>query len=214
MAPVNRQIRVAIVENHQLVSDSLGLLLDGQPDIEVTGYASSVTEATALPPSVAPDVAIIDFHLRDGTGHDAALLIRAAHPKVRVVFLGRDDSDEAMLAAIESGASAFVHKSRAASDVIDTIRKVAAGQTLFSRSTIATVLGRTRGREAIRERLTPRELEVLRLMAGGMSSRKIAQHLGLSYSTVRTHIRAIVAKLGVHSKLESVVTARELELVN
>jgi DNA-binding NarL/FixJ family response regulator len=214
MAPVNRQIRVAIVENHQLVSDSLGLLLDGQPDIEVTGYASSVTEATALPPSVAPDVAIIDFHLRDGTGHDAALLIRAAHPKVRVVFLSRDDSDEAMLAAIESGASAFVHKSRAASDVIDTIRKVAAGQTLFSRSTIATVLGRTRGREAIRERLTPRELEVLRLMAGGMSSRKIAQHLGLSYSTVRTHIRAIVAKLGVHSKLESVVTARELELVN
>jgi DNA-binding NarL/FixJ family response regulator len=130
------------------------------------------------------------------------------------VFLSRDGSDEAMLAAVESGASAFVHKSRAALEVIDTIRKVAAGQSLITSSTVSGVLSRTRDREAKRESLTARELEVLRLMAGGMSSRKIAAQLGISYTTVRTHIRAIDAKLGAHSKIESVVTARDLELVN
>jgi DNA-binding NarL/FixJ family response regulator len=91
---------------------------------------------------------------------------------------------------------------------------VAAGQSLITSSTVSGVLSRTRDREAKRESLTARELEVLRLMAGGMSSRKIAAQLGISYTTVRTHIRAIDAKLGAHSKIESVVTARDLELVN
>jgi DNA-binding NarL/FixJ family response regulator len=214
LATSGRQIRVAIVENHQLVSESLGRLLDGEPDIEVTGYAGSVQEAAALPLSVSPDVVIVDFHLPDGTGRDATRSIRRVHSKARFVFLSRDGSDEAMLAAVESGASAFVHKSRAALEVIDTIRKVAAGQSLITSSTVSGVLSRTRDREAKRESLTARELEVLRLMAGGMSSRKIAAQLGISYTTVRTHIRAIDAKLGAHSKIESVVTARDLELVN
>jgi DNA-binding NarL/FixJ family response regulator len=208
------QIRVVIVENHQLVSESLGRLLEGEPDIEVTGYASSVQEAAALPPSVSPDVVIVDFHLPDGSGRDATRSIRAVHPKARFVFLSRDGSDEAMLAAMESGASAFVHKSRAAAEVIGTIRKVAAGESLIAASTVSGVLSRTRDREAKRESLTARELEVLQLMAAGMSSRKIAAQLGISYTTVRTHIRAIDAKLDAHSKIESVVAARDLELVN
>jgi DNA-binding NarL/FixJ family response regulator len=209
----DRQIRVAIVENHKLVSESLGLLLDGQPDIEVTGYAGSVNEAAALPPSVSPDVIIVDFHLPDGTGRDAVLSIRQSHPKAKFVFLSRDGSDEAVLAAMQAGASAFVHKSRAALEVIETIRKVAAGQSLIDPSTVSAILNRSRDREAKRESLTARELEVLQLMAAGTSSRKIAAKLGISYTTVRTHIRAIDAKLGAHSKIESVVTARELALV-
>lgn len=211
----NRRIRIAIVENHQLVSESLGMLLDGEPDIEVIAYASSVADAAAMSTDVMPDVVIMDLHLDgSGNGRDAAGLIRQTHPETKFIFLTRDDSDDAMLAAVEAGASAFLHKSRAASEVIDTVRKVAAGASLISPSTISGLLSRARDRETMRERLTPREIEVLQLMSEGMASRHIAKRLGISYTTVRSHIRSIDAKLGAHSKIESVVTARDLELVN
>src|SRR3989442_12584677 len=125
-------IRVVIVENHQLVSESLALLLDGQKDMEVVGTAASVGEASALPKELSADVVVMDFHLGDGTGHDAALPMRDSFPNVRFVFLSRDDSDDARLAAVEAGASAYLHKSSPASDVIDTIRKVAAGEVLIT----------------------------------------------------------------------------------
>jgi DNA-binding NarL/FixJ family response regulator len=211
----SRRIRVAIVENHQLVSESLGVLLDGQPDIEVVAYAASVAAAAAMSPDVRPDVVIMDLHLDgNGSGREDARHIHQTHPGSKFIFLTRDDSDDALLAAVEAGASAFIHKSRAASEVIDSVRKVAGGASLISTRTISGLLGRTRDRETMRESLTPRELEVLQLMAQGMASRQIAKKLGISYTTVRSHIRSIDAKLGAHSKLESVVTARDLELVN
>src|SRR3989475_11115121 len=101
-------IRVVIVENHQLVSESLALLLDGQKDMEVVGTAASVGGASALPRELSPDVVVMDFHLGDGTGHDAALAMRDSFPNVRVVFLSRDESDDARLAAVEAGASAYL----------------------------------------------------------------------------------------------------------
>jgi DNA-binding NarL/FixJ family response regulator len=207
-------IRVVIVENHQLVSDSLGLLLDGEEDMEVVGAATSVSEAASLPRYLAPDVALMDFHLGDGTGHDAALAMRNLFPKGRFVFLSRDGSDNARLAAVEAGASAYLNKSSAASEVIDTVRKVAHGVSLISPGAIAQLLARGHDREVMRESLSGREREVLQLMADGIGTRKIAHLLGISYSTVRTHIRAISAKLGTRSMVNAVVTARELELVN
>jgi DNA-binding NarL/FixJ family response regulator len=207
-------IRVVIVENHQLVSDSLGLLLDGEEDMEVVGAATSVSEAASLPRYLAPDVALMDFHLGDGTGHDAALAMRNLFPRVRFVFLSRDGSDNARLAAVEAGASAYLNKSSAASEVIDTVRKVAHGVSLISPGAIAQLLARGHDREVMRESLSGREREVLQLMADGIGTRKIAHLLGISYSTVRTHIRAISAKLGTRSMVNAVVTARELELVN
>jgi DNA-binding NarL/FixJ family response regulator len=207
-------IRVVIVENHQLVSESLGLLLDGEEDMEVVGAATSVSEAASLPRYLAPDVALMDFHLGDGTGHDAALAMRNLFPKVRFVFLSRDGSDNARLAAVEAGASAYLNKSSAASEVIDTVRKVAHGVSLISPGAIAQLLARGHDREVVRESLSVREREVLQLMADGIGTRKIAHLLGISYSTVRTHMRAISAKLGTRSMVNAVVTARELELVN
>lgn len=207
-------IRVVIVENHQLVSESLGLLLDGQPDIEVAGYAASVSEASALLPNVKPDVVLMDFHLDDGTGYDAASAISRLQPAAKFVFLSRDETDEAKLAAVRAGASAFLHKSRAASEVVDAVRKVARGATLISPRAIAELLSRGDDRDAVRESLSPREREVLQLMAEGVATRQIAARLGISYSTVRTHVRSISSKLGSKSMLHTVVTARELELVN
>lgn len=206
-------IRVIIVENHQLVSESLSLLLDGQQDMEVVGSATSVAEATALPRHLAPDVVVMDFHLDDGTGREATLAMREVHPEARYVFLSRDDSDDARLAAVEAGASAYLHKSAPASEVIRAVREVARGATLIHPSTIARLVATGRDREHMRDSLSPREREVLQLMADGMATRKIAQELGISYSTVRTHVRSISSKLGARSMVNAVVAARDLELV-
>lgn len=208
-----RRTRVVIVENHQLVSESLALLLDAQDDMEVVGRATSVLGAAALPPSTAPDVIVMDYHLGDGTGRDAAKAMRESFPNARFVFLSRDDSDSARLAAVEVGASAYLHKSSPGSEVILTIRRVAQGISLITPAMVATLVVRGTGRAHVRESLSAREREVLQLMADGVATRQIAQQLGISYSTVRTHVRSISAKLGTRSMVNAVVTARELELV-
>jgi DNA-binding NarL/FixJ family response regulator len=212
--PVTGPIRVVIVDNHQLVSESLGLLLDAERDIAVVGKAASVAEASVMPKELAPDVVVMDFHLGDGTGQAAAQAMRQTYPNVKFVFLSRDESEDAHLAAVEAGASAYVHKSSLAADVIQTIRNVANGASLITPAMVATLVSNGREREHVRDSLSPREREVLRLMATGIPSRQIARRLGISYSTVRTHIRAISTKLGAHSMVNAVVTARELELVN
>jgi DNA-binding NarL/FixJ family response regulator len=207
-------IRILIVENHQLVSDSLGMLLDGQPDMEVIGYANSVGDASELSASVQPHVVVMDFHLDDGNGRDAAIAIRMTHPAARFLFLSRDVSDEARMAAIQAGASAYLHKSSDSAELIDAIRRVARGESLISPGSIALLLSRNRDRESLRESLSPREREVLQLVADGIPTRQVALKLAISYTTVRTHLRSISAKLGARSMLSAVATARDLELVS
>jgi DNA-binding NarL/FixJ family response regulator len=205
--------RVLIVEDHQVVAEGLGALLNDQPDMTVVGTATSVTESISRASELSPDVVVVDFRLTDGTGADAAVGIRRIQPETKLIFLTREDSDAARFAALESGASAFIHKSRAASEVVDAIRVVAGGGTLITPRTIAALVSKRRSMDMHLERLTPREKEVLRLMAEGISSREIASRLGVGYTTVRTHIRSLGAKLGVHSKLEAIVKARELALI-
>ena len=204
---------VLVVEDHQVVAEGLAALINDQKDMKVIGHAGSVAESIARSAELEPDLVLIDFRLTDGTGADAAAGIRQVRPDTKLIFLTREDSDAARYAAVEAGASAFIHKSRAAQDVVDAIRTVANGGTLFTPRTIAQLLNNQRESEAQLERLTPREKEVLRLMAEGTSSRDIAGRLGISYTTVRTHIRSLGSKLGVHSKLEAIVKARELALV-
>jgi two-component system nitrate/nitrite response regulator NarL len=206
--------RVVIVENHRLVAESLELLVASQDDLVVVGRAASVMGAAGLSPSLAPDVVVMDYHLDDGTGRDAALAMRELFPATRFVFLSRDDSDDARLAAVEAGASAYLHKSSPGSEVIAAIQKVAQGISLISPAAVAGLVSRGRDRAHMRESLSPREREVLQLMAEGIPARAIAKRLDISYSTVRAHIRSISSKLGVRTMLNAVVTARELELVN
>jgi DNA-binding NarL/FixJ family response regulator len=206
-------ITVLIVEDHQVVADGLAALLNDQPDITVVGSAASVADSATRAQELQPEVVLIDFRLSDGTGADAAIGIRQVRPDAKLIFLTREDSDAARFAAIEAGAAAFIHKSRAAAEVVDAIRTVGSGGTLFTPRTIASLLNRRREMDAQLESLTPREKEVLRLMAEGVASRDIAARLGISYTTVRTHIRSLGSKLGVHSKLEAIVKARELALI-
>jgi len=210
----NKPVRVLIVEDHQIVADGLTALLNDQKDITVVGIVGSVAESAPKAAELVPDIVLLDFRLNDGTGADAAASIRRVAPNAKHIFLTREDSDVARFAALESGASGFIHKSRAAGEVVDAIRKVAAGGTLITPSAIAALINRRRQTDSQRESLTAREKEVLRLMAEGVSSRDIASRLGISYATVRTHIRSLDAKLGVHSKVQAIVKARELALID
>jgi len=205
--------RVLVVEDHQVVAEGLAARINDQKDMKVIGHAGSVSESIARAAELKPDLVLMDFRLIDGTGADAASGIRQLRPETKLIFLTREDSDAARFAALEAGASAFIHKSRAAQDVVDAIRTVAGGGSLFTPRGIAQLLNNRREVEAQLERLTAREKEVLRLMAEGMASREIASKLGISYTTVRTHIRSLGSKLGVHSKLEAIVKARELAIV-
>jgi DNA-binding NarL/FixJ family response regulator len=202
-----------IVEDHRVVAEGLAALINNQADMEVVGSVGTVAECATAAMELRPDVALLDFRLPDGTAPDAASSIRSVRPEAKVIFLTREDSDAARFAAVQAGASAFIHKSRAAAEVVAAIRDVARGKMLITPRTIATLLVKRRAIEAQFESLTPREKEVLKLMAEGLPSRSIASELGISYTTVRTHIRSLGGKLGVHSKLEAIVKAREMGLL-
>jgi len=206
--------RVLIVEDHRVVAEGLAALINDQADMRVVGNVGTVAECVAAAAELNPDVVLLDFRLPDGTGPDAAAGIRSIRPASKMIFLTREDTEAARFAAVQSGASAFLHKSRAAAEVVAAIRDVARGRMLITPRTIATLLAKRKAVEAQLERLTPREKEVLRLMAEGFPSRAIAAELGISYTTVRTHIRGLGSKLAVHSKLEAVVKARELGLIS
>lgn len=207
-------VRVMIVEDHRVVAEGLAALIDSQGDMKVVGSVGTVAGSPERAAELRPDVVLLDFRLPDGTGADAAAMIRDAWPAARMIFLTREDSDAARFAAVQAGASAFLHKSRAAADVVATIRDVARGKMLITPRTIASLLEKRRAIDLQLDSLTPREIEVLRMMAEGTSSRSIAAKLGISYTTVRTHIRSLGSKLGIHSKLEAIVRARELGLIN
>ena len=208
------RIRILIVDDHQIVSDALAALLNMQTDMLVVGSASSVADSATHVMELCPDIVIMDFRLNDGTGSDAELAIRAAGCNAKVIFLSRDDSEGAQFAAVEAGASAFIHKSNAMAELIDAVRRVADGGSLFDPTTIAAMLNTRREADRQRNGLTPREKEILGLMAGGTSSREIASTLGISYYTVRTHVRSLGLKLACHTKLAVVLRARELALIN
>jgi len=135
-------------------------------------------------------------------------------PEARFIFLTREDADSARLAALECGASGFIHKSKGADHIVEAIRLVAGGGSLFTPEAVASLLKRGRSSENQRESLTPREKEVLRLMGAAISSRAMASQLGISYTTVRAHLRSIDAKLGVHSKVQAVLKGRELGILD
>ena len=209
-------IRVLIVEDHPVVAEGLASLLEDYPDLAVVGSAASVAGVVALMAEISPDVAVIDFHLPDGTGADAADRIRARSPSTAIVFLSADDSDELLLAAIEAGASSFLLKSATGKEIVLAIRSAAGGETLIPAGTITGVLAREResARRQARQaellgRLTHREQEILALMIQGADNRTVAERLNISYATVRTHVRSILAKLGARSQLDAVAKATQ-----
>jgi two-component system, NarL family, nitrate/nitrite response regulator NarL len=203
-------IRILIVEKQQFVADALVALLSQQPGMVVVGNVGSVAQS---PPELNPDIVILDFRLNDGLTVDAARALGQGHSEAKVIFLTDDECDNVLLAAIDAGASAVLYMSTAAAQVIDAVRTVAVGGSLIPPRTIANLLNNRRKTDGVRDSLTGREREILSLMAEGISNREIASKLGISYTTVRSHIRNLAGKLAAHSKLEVLARAQQLDLV-
>jgi two-component system response regulator DevR len=209
----NFLIRIAIVESVWLVAEALEAVFSRQADMVVIARLGSVAETAMLARELKPDIAILDFRLDDGTAVDAARAMGQAGFETKMVFLAGDKSDMVLLAAIEVGASAVLCKSGPAADMIDAVRSVAHGATLIYPGDVAALLMQRRVLDDPHKELTHREKVVLGLVAEGIASREIADRLGISYFTVRTHLRNVACKLAAHSKLEALVKARQRELL-
>ncbi len=213
--------RVLLVEDHPIVAEGLRLTLGRTGDLEVVGTATGVREARELAAALRPDLALLDHHLPDGTGADAARAVREGAPEAVMVMLTADASDDAMIAAIEAGVSGYVVKSEGIAGIADSVRRAAAGEMLIPPTVLTGVLARLqqrRQREArraqLRDRLTPRESEVLERMAHALDNEAIAEQLGISVATVRVHVQNVIEKLGAHSRLEAVILAQEYSLLS
>jgi two-component system nitrate/nitrite response regulator NarL len=208
--------RVLIVEDHQVVAEGLAALLNEHPELRVVAIASGVGEVEHLADVERVDVVLCDYWLPDGTGPEAVAALRSHLPDVAVVFLSADNSDEAVLAALEAGAAGYLVKSAAGADVADAVRRAIDGEILVPARQLAKLLARRRERshrsaEHARrlDSLTPRERQILSLMTAGLDNRDIARELSISYTTVRSHVRHLLSKMGARSKLEAVVRAAD-----
>lgn len=219
MAAETKKIRVLLVDDHQLLTDSLARILAAEPDIEVVGVAGTVAEARRLARQ-RMDVVLMDYRLPDGTGAEATRIVKGQWPGARVVMLTAITDDETVLESIQAGADGYLTKDRAVDDVVDAVRRAKAGDTLLPRSVIVGIAQRVAeakdrrpDRPAI-EPLTGRELEVLRALAEGRSSADISEQLSISRNTLRTHVQNIMSKLHVHSKLEAVTVGLRYRIID
>jgi two-component system, NarL family, response regulator DevR len=209
-------IRILIVEDHPVVAEGLSSLLEAYPEITVTGVAASVAEVTPVVERAMADVAVIDYHLPDGNAYDVVEIVQSLSPSTAIVLISADDSDEPLRAFIEVGASGYLIKSASAEEILEVIRAAAVGETCMPAGILAKTMNlyradaRQRARQEMLDSLTSRERQILALMAQGADNRTVAGRLHISYTTVRTHVRSILLKLAVRSRLEAVAKAREL----
>jgi DNA-binding NarL/FixJ family response regulator len=211
-------IRVLIVEDQRLMGEVLALMLGREDDIRVVGLATSVADAIRHAREQRPDVVLMDYHLPDGKGTEAAQVIHQDLPRVAVVMLTAESEEAALGAAVEAGACGFLAKSQAAQEVTTAVRRAAAGELLIPAGTLTRLLrGRGTRQNAPRRyegaALTAREQQVLRLMARGLDSRDMAQQLGIGCTTVRSHVEGVLGKLHAQSRLQAVARARQSGLV-
>jgi DNA-binding NarL/FixJ family response regulator len=201
-------VRVMVVDDHELFLEALVGLLDQEPDLEVVGTARTIEYALRLAQRHEPDVVLMDHLLPDGEGTDAAARIVAMLPATKVVMVTQFADDNVFMAALDAGCAGYVTKDKSAKELLEAIRAVAEGEAAIPPGMLGRVLSRLRSvRQGPNVDLTPREREILRLMAQGLQTGEIAVRLGLSLSTVRNHIQNVLVKLGAHSKLEAVATA-------
>jgi two-component system, NarL family, nitrate/nitrite response regulator NarL len=219
--PEGGTITVLLVDDHGLVAEGLAALLNAAPDLRVIGTASGGGEAIALAAEHRPDVVVMDAHLQGESGAEVALRLRQRQPQLPIVFLSADESETSMIAAVRAGACAYLPKSRAAVEVADAVRRAADGEMMIPAAQLARLLARSHemardeaDRQRLLQSLTPREREVLGLMAGGLDNRAIAAELGIGFTTVRGHVQNILEKLDAHSKLEALACAARYGLLD
>jgi DNA-binding NarL/FixJ family response regulator len=206
-------IRVVIVDDHPLHTMGLKVVLEEDPDISVVGLASSGAEAVQLAMSLQPDVVVMDVRMPDCDGIEATRAIKRS-----CAALSGFDDEEVVVGILKAGASGYVLKDAPFAEIATAVRRVSAGQSYLTPSVARSVLfelQRHPGESAVPndQGLTPRELEVLRLLGRGMSNREIAVNLVISERTVENHIRSTYTKLGIRTRTQALLHAVRLGLV-
>ncbi len=204
-------IRVLVADDHAVVRAGIVALLSAEPGIEVVGEAVDGEQAVELALALLPDLVVMDVRMPRLTGDAATARIRERTDTVRVLVLTTYESDASILSAIEAGASGYLLKAAPADELIAGVRSVAAGEVALSPAIAAQLVARMR--EPAPAVLTPRETEVLRLVADGLSNRAIGERLFLGESTVKTHLLRTFEKLGVNDRTRAVTLAMQRGLL-
>lgn len=207
-------IRVFLLDDHEVVRRGVRDLLESADDIEVVGEAGTAAEALQRVPSVSADVAVLDVRLPDGTGVDVCRELRSLYPDLRCLMLTSFNDDEALFDAIVAGAAGYVLKEVRGSDLIEGVRRVAAGESLLDPHATARVIERLRNPPPEDERvasLSPQERRILGLLAEGLSNRQIAERLYLAEKTIKNYVSNLLMKLGMQRRTEAAVFAARLQ---
>jgi DNA-binding NarL/FixJ family response regulator len=207
-------IRVLVVDDHRMFAEAIELLLANEDGIEIVGAVGTGEAAADFAGTHRPDVVLVDIDLPGMDGIEAMYRIREASPNSHLVVVTAFQQRSVMARAVEAGAAGFVPKTRAADDLVDVIRRAAAGEMVLPSGDIGEVLNNLQQAASDRSDaarllglLTSREVEILKLVADGHSTAEIAKHFFISPFTVQSHVKNILSKLGVHSKLEAVTFA-------
>jgi len=206
-------IRVFLVDDHEVVRRGVRDVLQGSGEIVVVGEAGSVTEAREAIPAAAPDVAVLDVQLPDGTGIELCRDLRSDRPELACLMLTSFPDDDAMLDAVVAGASGYVLKQVRGSDLVDAVRKVAAGHSLLDPDLRARAADRIRKGPEEDDRLkhlTPQEHRILELLADGLTNRQIAEEMFLAEKTVKNYVSNLLSKMGMSRRTEAAVFAARM----
>jgi two-component system NarL family response regulator len=218
--PGGEPIRVAVVDDQELFRRGLTMLLGVEEDIEVVGEAGDGVAATELAASAVPDVILMDVRMPKRSGIEACVAIKEVAPTARIIMLTVSDEEADLYDAVKNGASGYLLKDSSIDEVAQAIRVVADGQSLISPSMAIKLLdefkqmSRSDRQQVPSPRLTDRELEVLKLVAQGLNNREIAKRLFISENTVKNHVRNILEKLQLHSRMEAVMYAVREKLLD
>ena len=212
---MSETIRIVVADDHPIVRAGIVGLLEQAPGIEVVGEAADGAEAVELAASERPDLVLMDLRMPGVDGASATASIVAAGQGTRVLVLTTYETDDHILAAIEAGASGYLLKAAPQAEILAGIRAVAAGETVLAPSIAAKLVSRVRADAAsvAPPTLSPREREVLALVAAGRSNPEIARDLYIGEATVKTHLLHAFEKLGVNDRTRAVTRAMELGLL-
>ncbi|HET7870356.1 MAG TPA: response regulator transcription factor [Actinomycetota bacterium] len=209
----DKVIRVGVAEDHPLARESLVQLLESAEDILIVGEAADGEEALELADSVGePDILLVDLRLPGIDGLEVTRRLSDEHPDVRVIILTTNEDPAYATEAMKAGAKAYVLKSADGEEVLETVRMVAHGHAVLDRD-VWDVLAEQRRTRAEQFGLTAREMDVLGLLGRGYRNREIAESLGLSQSTVKTHVARIFKRLDVSDRTDAVITAFRLGII-